>query len=407
MKYFRWGAFVVISVVCVLVALVFGFVVFAGINSRVADPFSNALPAVAIIVLVAGGGVALGAKLLGMRRARRWGIAAGLVAAAVPLGTAAVMWVVDVSAPKPPPTSRDVVEALREQTHVLVSVDAGSGFEDLEPLRAALADRRVVALGEATHGTSEFFRMKHRLVEYLVTELGFRDFAMETNWTHVAPLLNDYIQGRDVDPEAILYWPWATREYMDLLQWMRGYNAVRDSLDRITFHGIDPQQGARDSVMAVNVAALIDGDAARRVIVWAANSHVRGALNAMGQYLREGFGDDVYLLGLEFHRGSFTSRMKGIQTYEAGPFPPEYYSHALAELQGPARFLDFETMSARPELHEWLTTPRVTNHLFELYAVTRYYRAATRVRLPWPDLFDGVVFIENSTPASTLTRRQL
>jgi erythromycin esterase len=40
---------------------------------------------------------------------------------------------------------------------------------------------RVVGLGESTHGTAEFFRLKHRLVEYLVTAHGFRTFAMEAS----------------------------------------------------------------------------------------------------------------------------------------------------------------------------------------------------------------------------------
>src|SRR5262249_32481125 len=56
---------------------------------------------------------------------------------------------------------------------------AESGLEDLQPLKAVIGDARIVALGEGTHGTAEFFRMKHRLVEFLASEMGFTIFAIE------------------------------------------------------------------------------------------------------------------------------------------------------------------------------------------------------------------------------------
>jgi erythromycin esterase-like protein len=59
--------------------------------------------------------------------------------------------------------------------------DKPSSFKDLAPLKNAAADARIIALGEATHGTSEFFRMKHRVLEFAVMELGVRVFAIEDN----------------------------------------------------------------------------------------------------------------------------------------------------------------------------------------------------------------------------------
>src|SRR5262249_57840982 len=59
----------------------------------------------------------------------------------------------------------------------LATAEPGSRFEDLEPLRATIGNARVVGLGEATHGTREFFQLKHRMIEYCVSQLGFTVIA--------------------------------------------------------------------------------------------------------------------------------------------------------------------------------------------------------------------------------------
>src|SRR5436190_12670961 len=72
------------------------------------------------------------------------------------------------------------------------TVDAGTGFADLQKLKAAVGDARIVSLGEATHGTREIFQMKHRLIEFLASELGFTIFSIEANMPE-AYRLNDYV----------------------------------------------------------------------------------------------------------------------------------------------------------------------------------------------------------------------
>src|SRR5262245_44779756 len=75
--------------------------------------------------------------------------------------------------PGTPPVSEEVIAWLKANALTLVSAEPGAGSRDLEPLRATLANARIVALGEATHGTREFFQLKHRLIEFCVAELGF------------------------------------------------------------------------------------------------------------------------------------------------------------------------------------------------------------------------------------------
>ena len=65
---------------------------------------------------------------------------------------------------------------LRQHAIPLKTVEAGCGFDDLQPLKPVIGSARIVALGEATHGTREFFQLKHRLLEFLVTEMDFTTF---------------------------------------------------------------------------------------------------------------------------------------------------------------------------------------------------------------------------------------
>lgn len=121
---------------------------------------------------------------------------------------------------------------------------AENGFEDLLPLKQTLSDTRLLALGEATHGTREFFQLKHRLLEFAVEELGFRAFAMEAGFSECLQI-DSYVQGGPGDPQALVHglqmWPWITEEVLELVEWMRKYNADKAPGDRIHFRGFDMQ----------------------------------------------------------------------------------------------------------------------------------------------------------------------
>jgi erythromycin esterase len=127
----------------------------------------------------------------------------------------------------------------------LTSVVAGSPAEDLAPLGKALDGVRVVGLGEATHGTREFFQLKHRLFEYLVTELGYSVLAMEASES-AAPAVDAYVREGIGDAETVVaglgFWTWRTEEVLALVQWMRTYNTDRPAAEQVSFVGIDPQR---------------------------------------------------------------------------------------------------------------------------------------------------------------------
>src|SRR5687768_8995436 len=107
------------------------------------------------------------------------------------------------------------------------TVDAGTGFADLQKLKAAIGGARIVSLGEATHGTREIFQMKHRLTEFLASQLGFTIFSIEANMPE-AYRLNDYVLHGKGDPKALLkgmyFWTWNTEEVLAMIEWMRQFN---------------------------------------------------------------------------------------------------------------------------------------------------------------------------------------
>jgi erythromycin esterase-like protein len=311
--------------------------------------------------------------------------------------------VLDMLSAKPAPAHDELVRKIASLSLPLQSVDAGAGFADLEPLRKVWQGTRLVALGEATHGTSEFFRMKYRITEFLVTQMRFRHFAMELAGED-ANAIDHYIQGGpEGNPVRSLSWPWATSEFGAMVDWMRKYNASVAALDRVHFYGIDFQGQRRDFRMARNTLDLMQGAASDGgMILWAHNAHVSSGPGWMGSYLRAALRDQVYLTGFEFQHGAFTSKMAGVRTYQAEPADSRYYASTLQQTGKPILFLDFRMMMEVPDVEAWLQKPSFTHEAEEMYGVMRLNPPWTRVDESWPSLYDGVIYIEQSTPAHRL-----
>ncbi|MGI5193954.1 erythromycin esterase family protein [Streptomyces sp. CA-288835] len=127
----------------------------------------------------------------------------------------------------------------------LSGLTAGGPTSDLQPLKDVLDGVRIVGLGEATHGTREFFQLKHRLLEYLVTELGFSVLAMEAS-ASAGPAVDAYVRQGVGDAASVLaglgFWTWRTHEVLEMIEWMRDYNRGRTEGQKVRFVGIDPQK---------------------------------------------------------------------------------------------------------------------------------------------------------------------
>jgi erythromycin esterase len=179
--------------------------------------------------------------------------------------------------PDPPVTAEEraaIVRDIGARALPLKTVLAGSGADDLAGLDGIIDDARIVSLGEASHGTAEFFQMKHRLLEYLVEKKGFTVFAIEGNWPE-AEVADRYIKTGEGDAAAALaamyFWTWQTLEVRAMLDWMRAYNLRRGDRPALSFTGFDMQTtsvamqrvldllGQIDSTDRKTAEALYDG----------------------------------------------------------------------------------------------------------------------------------------------------
>lgn len=136
-------------------------------------------------------------------------------------------------------TNLDEVNWLKNHVVSLKTFQAETSLEDLLPLKETLKDARIIALGENSHGTSEIFEMKHRFLEFLTQEMGFKNFLIESAMFE-SDSIDDYVQYGYGNPKELmrnLTPAWNTQEFLDIIMWMRKYNIKNSS--KIHFSGID------------------------------------------------------------------------------------------------------------------------------------------------------------------------
>lgn len=143
------------------------------------------------------------------------------------------------------PETQTLVDLLENELVPLSAKPIEWEDQDLRWLDA-IATRSVIGLGEATHGTAEFFKAKHRIFRYLVENHGYRVFAIEADFGE-SIYLNEAIQAGNADEIETLmnsrmhFWTWKTEEVKDLLEWMCIYNQGKAEEDKIQYAGIDCQ----------------------------------------------------------------------------------------------------------------------------------------------------------------------
>ncbi|HYD48211.1 MAG TPA: protein-L-isoaspartate(D-aspartate) O-methyltransferase [Terriglobales bacterium] len=134
-----------------------------------------------------------------------------------------------------------IARLIAECAEPLASIDE----VDLDPLLDRIGDARIVLLGEATHGTSEFYRMRARITRELIVRRGFTIMAVEADWPDAARI-DQFIRhapGPAHPWKAFARfptWMWRNREVEELVHWLRDHNGkVADSQQRAGFYGLD------------------------------------------------------------------------------------------------------------------------------------------------------------------------
>lgn len=157
------------------------------------------------------------------------------------------------------------------------------GDAQIDEIAGLIGDKRIVLLGEASHGTHEFYDLRAALTRRLVAEHGFAAVAVEGDWPD-ALRADRYVRGLgdDEDAQSALgaferfpRWMWRNEDVASLIDWLRLHNLERQASDRVGFYGLDIYS-LHASMRAV-VAYLDDNDldaAARARARYACFDHV-------------------------------------------------------------------------------------------------------------------------------------
>jgi len=140
------------------------------------------------------------------------------------------------------PPSEPIVDLVRAHAWPL-----SGDPKQYQPLIDAVGSARVVLLGEATHGTHEFYRERAFITRRLITECGFNAVIVEGDWPD-AYRVNRFVRGVGQDEDAVdalgdfgrfPTWMWRNADVLDFVGWLRAYNDTQPADTRVGFYGMD------------------------------------------------------------------------------------------------------------------------------------------------------------------------
>jgi protein-L-isoaspartate(D-aspartate) O-methyltransferase len=137
----------------------------------------------------------------------------------------------------------EISQLIRE---VAEGLDGAAGARAIDALLERIGDARLVLLGEATHGTSEFQRLRARISRALIERKGFSFVAVEADWPDAARI-DEFVRGagRRSGFEFTPFvrfpsWMWRNRETDEFMRWLRDHNQSRaEGQPKVGFHGLD------------------------------------------------------------------------------------------------------------------------------------------------------------------------
>jgi len=325
---------------------------------------------------------------------------------------------------------------IRKNAIPIDTADPASGHAGLMPLRDMIGERPIVALGEGTHGTSEFFKMKHRIVRFLAEEMGFTVFAIEANMPE-ARKVNRYVLTGEGDPRRALsglyFWTWDTSEVLAMIEWMKEYNL--SGKGRMEFYGFDMQfpdvamQNVREFVEKADpefmppleehyrqVDAISQAvrktrdrgnidfakwyDAAKKV-----HEHLKAQRDAyVGSFdaleVDWAVQDALIVFGFAFHSGEYTAvGQKGIDVYGTSPSEPGSVEWFLQSSGIPQMILDLRAARRGEKGAEWLLQEL---EFRSIGAMAVSYAFSPR---KITEEFDALIYFSKTTPSDCFRSR--
>jgi protein-L-isoaspartate(D-aspartate) O-methyltransferase len=158
-----------------------------------------------------------------------------------------------------------IVALLRETAEHLEDIESVK----LEPLLERIGEARVVLLGEATHGSSEFYRMRARITRELIVHRRFRAVAVEADWPDAARIDRyvRHVPAASSRPEPAFSrfptWMWRNQEVHEFVEWLRRHNGeVADPSYHVSFHGLDLYSLYTSAAAVIGYLEQVDAAAA-------------------------------------------------------------------------------------------------------------------------------------------------
>ena len=143
---------------------------------------------------------------------------------------------------------------------------------DHQPLLELAGDARFVLLGEASHGTHDFYYERAEITKRLIIEKGFNAVAVEADWPD-AYRVNRYVRGEGDDPDAdsalagferFPTWMWRNTVVLEFVEWLRNANSSRTESSKTGFYGLDLYSLFNSMAVVVNYLDAVDPEAASR-----------------------------------------------------------------------------------------------------------------------------------------------
>ena len=162
-------------------------------------------------------------------------------------------------------TRQTLSEAIAASAHLLQG-----GASDYDPLLELIGDARFVLLGEATHGTHEFYQQRALITKRLIREKDFTAVAVEADWPD-AYRVNRYVRGEGSDNDATEAlggfkrfpgWMWRNTDVVDFVDWLRAWNDGQASAARTGFYGLDLYSLFTSMAEVLRYLDKVDPDAA-------------------------------------------------------------------------------------------------------------------------------------------------
>jgi len=164
-------------------------------------------------------------------------------------------------------TDAELVAAVRAAAQPL-----RGGDDDYDTLLALIGDARFVLLGEASHGTHEFYRERSRITQRLIAEKAFDAVAIEGDWPDTYRV-NRFVRGQGNDAFAIdalagfkrfPTWMWRNTDVVDFIDWLRAFNQARPAHTRVGLYGMDVYSLHSSMAAVLDYLEKADPPAARR-----------------------------------------------------------------------------------------------------------------------------------------------